>query len=159
MSDLRGKTGSRLATGRPGADSLDVNVLVDKRGRVITVPGPFAQSPSGLVRPRATNDGKQIITHDSSVIPGTGQFGLSVTSSTVVFLTIPDGANAADIYVRTASVVFIREGTVPTATKGFQADPTDIILLNSRDELERFAVIAVSAAATLDVEYLTDRAG
>lgn len=159
MSDLRGKTGSRLATGRPGADSIDVNVLVDSRGRVITVPGPYAQSPSGLVRPRATNDGRQIITHESSVIPGTGQFGLSVTSAAVVTLTVPDGANAADIYVRTASVVFIREGTPPTATKGLQADAGDIILLNSRDELERFGVIAVVVSATLDVEYLTDRSG
>jgi len=61
MPNMYGATGSRLATGRPGTDSIDISVLVDKKGRVITVPGPFAQSPSGLVRPRADNDGTQIV--------------------------------------------------------------------------------------------------
>lgn len=159
MSDLRGKTGSRLPSGRSGADSIDVNVLVDKRGRLVTVPAAFAQSPSGLVRPRATNDGTQVVTHDSTVIAQQSQFGLSVTSSTVVELTLPAAAKAAQIYVRTASVVFTRDSTPPTATKGIQADPGDIILLNSRSELENFQCIAVAASATVDVEYLTDVSG
>lgn len=159
MPNLYGATGSRTKQGRPGADSIDIPVLVDSKGRVLTVPGPSAQSPSGLVRPRATNNGTQVITRESSVLPNQGQFGLSVTSSTVVELTVPDKANAAQIYVRTASVVFLRDGTIPTATKGFQADPTDIILLNSRSELDDFKVIAVSASATVDVEYLTDVSG
>ena len=91
---------------------------------------------------------------------GTGaQYALAVTSSTVVTLTVPAAAMVAEIYVRTASVVFTRDGTDPTSTKGIQADPGDIILLNSRDELDRFEVIAVSASAALDVEYFTDISG
>ena len=61
MPNLYGATGSRTAQGRPGSTSIDVPVLVDKHGRVITVPGAFAQSPSGLVRPRADNDGTQYV--------------------------------------------------------------------------------------------------
>ena len=87
------------------------------------------------------------------------QFGLSVTSSTVVTLTVPTTAMVAEIYVRTASVVFTRDGTDPTATQGIQADSGDIIVLNSRDELDRFEVIAVGTTATLDVEYFTDLSG
>lgn len=87
------------------------------------------------------------------------QFGLSVTSGAVVTLTVPDAAMVAEIYVRTASVVFTRDGTAPTATKGIQADTNDIIVLNSRAELDAFKVIAVSTSATLDVEYFTDISG
>tara|TARA_Y100000310_G_C20362404_1_gene659601 strand:- start:334 stop:537 length:204 start_codon:yes stop_codon:yes gene_type:complete len=65
----------------------------------------------------------------------------------------------AELYVRTASVVFTRDGTAPTSTKGIQADVGDIILLNSRDELDRFKVIRESDDATLDVEYFTDVSG
>ncbi len=87
------------------------------------------------------------------------QFGLSVTSAAVVTLTVPNAAMVAEIYVRTAPVVFTRDGTDPTATKGFQADSGDIIVLNSRDELDKFKVIAVSTTATLDVEYFLDVSG
>ena len=87
------------------------------------------------------------------------QFGLSVTSATVVTLTVPDGAMVAEVYVRTASVVFTRDGTAPTATKGIQANAEDIIVLNSRAELDNFKVIAVSVTATMDVEYFTDVSG
>tara|TARA_Y100000310_G_scaffold294717_1_gene325405 strand:+ start:1660 stop:1851 length:192 start_codon:yes stop_codon:yes gene_type:complete len=63
------------------------------------------------------------------------------------------------MYVRSNSVVFTRDGTNPTSTKGFQVDVGDIILLNSQDELNRFKVIRESADATLDVEYFTDVSG
>ena len=87
------------------------------------------------------------------------QFGLAV-AGTAVGLTVPTAANVAQIYVRTASVVFTRDGTTATATAGFQADATDIILLNSRDELDQFSVIRqTGTSATLDVEYFTDLAG
>jgi hypothetical protein len=89
---------------------------------------------------------------------GGAQFGLAVSSS-VVTLTVPNVANVAEIYVRTNSVSFTRDGTDPTATQGIQADPTDIILLNSRAELEDFEVIRVDADATLDIEYFTDLSG
>lgn len=87
------------------------------------------------------------------------QFGLSVTSATVVTLTVPAGAMVAEIYVRTAPVVFTRDGTDPTATAGIQANAGDIIVLNSRDEVEKFKAIAVSTTLTLDVEYFTDVSG
>ena len=87
------------------------------------------------------------------------QFGLSVTSATAVTLTLPDAANCAEIYVRTASAVFTRDGTTPTATKGTQADAGDIIVLNSRRDMSTFKIIAVSTTLTLDVEYFTDLAG
>jgi len=87
------------------------------------------------------------------------QYGLSISSS-AVSLTVPAAAMCAEIYVRTASIVFSRSGTDPTATQGFQADPGDIILLNSRSELDRFEAIRQgSADATVDVEYCTDVSG
>ena len=86
------------------------------------------------------------------------QFGLAV-SSAVVALTIPNAANIAQMYVRTNAVVFTRDDTDPTSTAGIQANAGDIILLNSRDELDKFKAIRESADATLDVEYFTDLAG
>ena len=86
------------------------------------------------------------------------EYGLAV-SSTVVELTEPDAANCAEIYVRDASVVYTVDGTDPTATKGFQANVGDIIMLNSRKELELFEVIRESSDATLDVSYFTDISG
>lgn len=84
------------------------------------------------------------------------QFALSV-STTVVTLTVPRAAMCAEIYVRTAAVVFTRDGTDPTATQGVQANVGDIIMLNSRDELDRVEFIRQgSVDAALDVEYFTD---
>ena len=91
----------------------------------------------------------------SPLITG-NQYGLSV-GATVVTLTVPDAAMCAEIYVRTASIVFARGTTDPTATQGFQADPGDIIMLNSRAELERFETIRQGGtSATVDVEYFSD---
>jgi len=88
------------------------------------------------------------------------QFNLAVTSASVVALTVPDAANIAQMYVRTAPVVFTRNGTDPTATKGMEAGVGDIIALNSRDELDKFKVIAVSTSGELDdIEFFTDLAG
>lgn len=89
---------------------------------------------------------------------GGAQFGLAVSSS-VVTLTVPASAMCAEIFVRTSPVVFTRDGTAPTATKGFQANEEAQIKLNSRDELDKFKVIRQSADATLDVEYFTDVSG
>ena len=87
------------------------------------------------------------------------QFALAVTSGTVVTLTKPGAANVAQIFVRTAPVVFTRDGTDPTSTKGIQANVQDIICLNSGDELTNFKTIAVSTTAALDIEYFTNLAG
>ena len=87
------------------------------------------------------------------------QFALAISTS-AVSLTVPVAAMVAEIYVRTASVVFTRDGTTPTSTLGIQADPGDIILLNSRDELDKFqAIRQASTNAALDVEYFTDISG
>ena len=93
----------------------------------------------------------------SPLITG-NQYGLAVGAS-VVTLTVPAAASAAEIYVRDAAIVFTRTGTDPTSTKGFQADIGDIIMLNSRQEMTRFEAIRVSASATIDVEYFTALAG
>ena len=95
-----------------------------------------------------------------SPLPGaSNQYGLTI-GATVVALTVPAAAMVAEIYVRTAAIVFARGGTDPTATQGFQANPTDIILLNSRSELDRFEAIRQGAVdATVDVEYFTDVSG
>ena len=91
----------------------------------------------------------------SPLITGS-QYGLAV-GATVVTLTVPAAAMCAEIYVRTAPIVFTRTGTDPTATAGFQANAGDIILLNSRAELDRFEAIRQGGtSATVDVEYLTD---
>ena len=89
---------------------------------------------------------------------GGAQYALAV-SSTVVTLTVPDAAMTAEMFVRTGPVVFTRDGTDPTATKGFQANVGDIIVLSSRDELDKFEVIRESIDATVDVEYFTDVSG
>ena len=93
-----------------------------------------------------------------SPLPTGAQYGLAV-SSTVVTLTVPSTAMCAEIYVRSNAVVYTTSGTDPTSTKGKQADPGDIIMLNSRAELDRFEVIRQSADATLDVVYYTDLSG
>ena len=83
---------------------------------------------------------------------GLNQYGLAV-GSVVVSLAVPPGAVYAHLYVRTASVVFTTDRSAPTATRGLQADATDIIVLDSSAKLRGFRVIQQSAAATLDVEY------
>ena len=94
-----------------------------------------------------------------SPLPTGEQNGLSV-STAIVTLTVPADAMCAEIYVRTASIVFKRTGTDPSATLGFQANPGDIIMLNSRAELDRFEAIRQGATdATLDIEYFTDISG
>ena len=89
---------------------------------------------------------------------GGAQYALAVSSS-VVTLTVPEAATVAEIYVRDNPVVFTRDGTDPTATKGFTAYVDDIIKLNSRDELVKAEFIREGANATMDVQYFTDLAG
>ena len=95
----------------------------------------------------------KLLSKTRRVSAGGKQTGVSVTSSATTRLTVPGGATESEIYVRTASIVFSKDGSAPTATAGLQADATDIIILLSDDELAKFGAIAVSATATLDVEY------
>ena len=95
----------------------------------------------------------------SGVPTASNQYGLSISTSTVS-LTIPRTAMAAEIYVRTASIVFKKDSGTPTATEGFQANADDIILLNSRDELDGFRAVRQGGTdATVDVMYFTDISG
>ena len=96
---------------------------------------------------------RKLLSRTRRVSAGGRQTGVSVTSSAVARLTIPQGATEGRIYVRTASIVFSTDGSAPTASAGIQADATDLIILLSDDELAKFGSIAVSATATLDVEY------
>ena len=89
---------------------------------------------------------------------GGAQFGLAVSSSAVT-LTVPSPAYVAEIYVRSNPVVFTRDGTTPTSTKGIQANAGEIILLKSKDELTRVQFIRQGSDATTDVEYFTDISG
>lgn len=86
------------------------------------------------------------------------QYGLDIGAS-AVRLNVPELANVAEVYVHTADISFTRDGTTPTATKGFIAHDDDIIHLNSRDELDRFQAIRVTGSATVDVEFFTDVSG
>lgn len=89
------------------------------------------------------------------------EWGLTVSTTAVPLTSPPDEARAAEIYVRTASVVFVRgAGDPPTATRGFQADAGDIILLSSQSEVQHFRAIRQGATdATLDIEYFSKVAG
>ena len=86
---------------------------------------------------------------------GGAQFALAVSSSAVT-LTVPSGANVAQVYVRGASITYTTDGTAPTATKGIQADPGDTIMLDSAAEVAACKMIRVSSDATVDVEFFTD---
>lgn len=91
-----------------------------------------------------------------SPLPTGNQYGLSI-GTTVVTLTVPNAATSGEMYVRTASIVFTRGTTDPSATAGLQADPGDIILLKTRAELDRFEAIRQGGtSATVDVEYFAD---
>ena len=92
---------------------------------------------------------------------GGAQFGLSIDNTAAgIALTVPATGMCAEIYVRTAAIVFTRDGTAPTATLGIQANAGDIIMLNSREELENFLAIRQGGtSATVDVEYFNELSG
>tara|TARA_Y100000310_G_C20670257_1_gene809885 strand:+ start:1643 stop:1849 length:207 start_codon:yes stop_codon:yes gene_type:complete len=66
----------------------------------------------------------------------------------------------AELYVRTAPLVYTTDGTDPTATKGKQANVGDTIMLNSRDECDKWRGIEQTATdSAIDCEYFTDISG
>lgn len=70
--------------------------------------------------------------------------------------TVPSGANRAEGYVRTASVVVDRSGGTPTATKGEEWNPGDIIILRSADSIRLANFIRIgSTSATIDWTFYT----
>jgi len=70
--------------------------------------------------------------------------------------TVPNVANRAEGYVRSASVVVDRSGGTPTATKGEQWNAGDIIILRSADEIRLAKFIRqASVDATIDWHFYT----
>lgn len=118
-------------------------VLTDADGRVIGPVTELNPFPTKVIAPRRIP------------ISG-GQLGLAISTTIVPLTAVPAAATSAEIYVRTASITFTRSGLIPSATAGFQADATDIIVLRSRDECVEFRAIRVSADATLDVEFFSE---
>ena len=78
-------------------------------------------------------------------------------------LTVPLAAMTGEILVRRQTVIFTRDGTTPTAVNGEIARPGEIIVLNSRDELDKFEAIVFDSSggqdALVSVEYYTDMSG
>jgi hypothetical protein len=92
---------------------------------------------------------------------GGRQSGLTIDSTAGgIALTVPSAARTAEIYVETGPIRFTRDGTAPTSTLGFVANVGDIILLNSRDECEKFLGFEDTATdASVDVEFFSDLSG
>lgn len=73
-------------------------------------------------------------------------------------VTVPEGASWAEGFVRTASVVENRHGSAPTATLGHQWDPSDTIVLRSRQEIDHFQSIRQAGAnAAVDWDFFNGR--
>lgn len=65
-----------------------------------------------------------------------------------------DYASSATITVEGAAVRLRMDGSDPTATEGHEAEPGDVILLESSDELQRARFIRRDGAnATLRISY------
>jgi len=92
---------------------------------------------------------------------GGRQNGLTIDdTSGGIALTVPGAAAVAEIYVETAPIRFTRDGTAPTSSLGFVAYPGDIIVLNSRDECDKWLGFEdTSTDASVDVEYFSDVSG
>ncbi len=72
-------------------------------------------------------------------------------------VSVPANAAYAEGYVRTAAVVVSRTTTDPTATLGTQFDPTDIIFLRNRAELDGANFIRQGGtSATIDWTFYTE---
>lgn len=70
--------------------------------------------------------------------------GKSLTISK--YITTPPG-KAANVYVETAQIRYLTDGTAPTATTGIVANPTDEIKLRNASELENFRAIRTGATS------------
>ncbi len=78
---------------------------------------------------------------------------LGPTSTPAVGLTVPTGATMAFISVETAPMRFWPDGTVPTSSTGHLVNAGDMILLNSKSQLDNFKIIAVSTTGSLMISY------
>lgn len=74
-----------------------------------------------------------------------------------VGLTPPAAARAAVISVVTAPLRFWTDGSAPTAAQGLQANPGDLIVLQTRDEVTGWKAIRESSttSAVINVQYFS----
>jgi hypothetical protein len=73
-------------------------------------------------------------------------------------ISVPAGANRAEGYVRTASVVKGGGGFTPTATLGTQANVGDMIILRSKEEIDLATFIRqASTNAAIDWDFFTGK--
>ena len=81
---------------------------------------------------------------------------VTTTPSGIGVTRIPTGATSARGYINGSNVVrFTWDGTTaPTASRGEEANPDDTIVLESRDEMEKFS--AYSVTATIDWQFARD---
>lgn len=84
--------------------------------------------------------------------------GATAQTLAVAGVTVPAGARYAEGFVRTASVVMVHGGaTVPTATLGHQADPSDYVILRSRQEIIDSSFIRQAGTnAVIDWQFYTE---
>ena len=78
-----------------------------------------------------------------AVDPGTGY-------GTYTAAKVP---TAAFVQVLTAAVNFTIDGTTPTASVGFLAQPGDVIFLNRIQEIVNFQAIENAAPGAIEVQY------
>ena len=86
---------------------------------------------------------------------GPAQLGLAIGGSAVL-LTVPAGAEIAEICVETASVRYRDDGTAPTTSSGvpvFPVSSSQPFCFAYGGPLQRLQFIAVSGSPTLDVVY------
>ena len=65
-------------------------------------------------------------------------------------------ATKAMITIETVSIRWRVDGTAPTSTTGHLATTTDVIYLNTLQDIEKFRFIGISGTATLQVSYVDD---
>ena len=84
------------------------------------------------------------------------QFGFVIPAN-VVKLTVPDAANAAEVFVHSGTFAYTRDGTNPSRNRGQPGYPGNRVYLNSEAECKAFeACRSTDEDALVDVEYFTE---
>jgi hypothetical protein len=78
---------------------------------------------------------------------------MSLTASTYATPTTSSPVRRAIITIETDDIRFRTDGTAPTSSEGHKARPDDIIVLDSRTDIEKFQAIRVTSDATIKVSY------
>ena len=96
-------------------------------------------TPIATAPPLMSYQNKETITVSSTALPLTA--------------SIAENFNYAFITVETDAVRFWLDGSTPTASAGHKLAAGDTLILNGRDEVDKFRVIRVTTNATLFVSY------